>query len=213
MAFRAGVKDDTEMTYPTRAARLIAGLVALSLCLPGSGAAQSTSQTPPVQPPAAAAPQTQPTPTQAVSPVPVKDTAPASTHETAALTLPRDLSPWGMFMAADIVVKAVMIGLAFASVLSWTIWFAKGIELMSARGRIDAPAGIAAMNSINVSDDLVGRLRGKVIARDLVFEKVDEKTAPPAASGAPAKEKAVYVVNPNTGADSRLVVDLSLRHR
>lgn len=70
-----------------------------------------------------------------------------------------------------------------------------------------------AMNTINVSDDLVGRLRGKVIARDLVFEKVDEKTAPPAASGAPAKEKAVYVVNPNTGADSRLVVDLSLRHR
>jgi len=34
-----------------------------------------------------------------------------------------------------------------------------------------------AMNAINVSDDLVGRLRGKVIARDLVFEKVDEKTA------------------------------------
>ena len=41
------------------------------------------------------------------------------------LNLPRDLSPWGMFMAADIVVKAVMIGLVFASVLTWTIWFAK----------------------------------------------------------------------------------------
>src|SRR3569832_1148918 len=39
----------------------------------------------------------------------------------ATLTLPRDLSPWGMFMAADIVVKAVMVGLAFASVLTWTI--------------------------------------------------------------------------------------------
>ena len=39
--------------------------------------------------------------------------------------LPRDLSPWGMFMAADIVVKAVMVGLAFASVLTWTIWLAK----------------------------------------------------------------------------------------
>jgi biopolymer transport protein ExbB len=41
-----------------------------------------------------------------------------------------------MFMAADIIVKAVMIGLAFASVLSWTIWFAKGIELMIARTRM-----------------------------------------------------------------------------
>ncbi len=41
-----------------------------------------------------------------------------------------------MFMAADIVVKAVMIGLAFASVLSWTIWFAKALELMAARRRL-----------------------------------------------------------------------------
>jgi biopolymer transport protein ExbB len=61
-----------------------------------------------------------------------------------ALRLPRDLSPWGMFMAADIVVKAVMIGLAFASVLTWTIWFAKAIELMSARRRM--AAAIAALN-------------------------------------------------------------------
>jgi biopolymer transport protein ExbB len=52
------------------------------------------------------------------------------------LKLPRDLSPWGMFMAADIVVKAVMIGLVLASILSWTIWFAKAIELMIARRRL-----------------------------------------------------------------------------
>ena len=32
--------------------------------------------------------------------------------------LPQDLSPWGMFVSADVVVKAVMIGLAFASVLT-----------------------------------------------------------------------------------------------
>ncbi len=54
------------------------------------------------------------------------------------LKLPRDLSPWGMFMAADIVVKAVMIGLVFASVLTWTIWFAKAIELLTARRRMRA---------------------------------------------------------------------------
>jgi biopolymer transport protein ExbB len=54
------------------------------------------------------------------------------------LKLPRDLSPWGMFMAADIVVKAVMVGLAFASVLTWTIWFAKAIELLAARRRMRA---------------------------------------------------------------------------
>lgn len=70
-----------------------------------------------------------------------------------------------------------------------------------------------ALNSINVSDDLIGQLRGKAISRDLVFEKVDEKTAPPKTAGAPSKEKAVYVVNPNTGSESRLVVDVSLKHR
>ncbi|MBO4226954.1 tonB-system energizer ExbB [Bradyrhizobium neotropicale] len=43
--------------------------------------------------------------------------------------LPRNLSPWGMFQSADIVVKAVMIGLAFASLATWTIWLAKTIEI------------------------------------------------------------------------------------
>jgi biopolymer transport protein ExbB len=49
--------------------------------------------------------------------------------------LPHDLSPWGMFMQADIVVKVVMIGLAFASLVTWTVWFAKGLELAAARRR------------------------------------------------------------------------------
>ena len=43
--------------------------------------------------------------------------------------LPHNLSPWGMFLSADIVVKAVMIGLAFASLVTWTVWLAKTIEL------------------------------------------------------------------------------------
>ncbi|SDA54047.1 outer membrane transport energization protein ExbB [Mesorhizobium qingshengii] len=52
------------------------------------------------------------------------------------LTLPHDLSPWGMFMAADIIVKAVMIGLAFASLVTWTIWLAKSLEIFSGKLRI-----------------------------------------------------------------------------
>jgi biopolymer transport protein ExbB len=46
--------------------------------------------------------------------------------------LPRNLSPWGMFLNADIVVKAVMIGLAIASLVTWTVWLAKIIELRRA---------------------------------------------------------------------------------
>ncbi len=51
------------------------------------------------------------------------------------LRLPHDLSPWGMFMAADWVVKAVMIGLAIASLATWTVWVAKSLELAGARRR------------------------------------------------------------------------------
>ncbi|KRW94821.1 tonB-system energizer ExbB [Paracoccus sp. MKU1] len=54
--------------------------------------------------------------------------------------LPHDLSPWGMFLAADWVVKAVMIGLAFASVVTWTVLVAKVLELMGATNR--AQSGI-----------------------------------------------------------------------
>jgi biopolymer transport protein ExbB len=67
-----------------------------------------------------------------------------------------------MFMAADIVVKAVMVGLAFASVLTWTIWFAKAIELLIARRRMRA--AIEQLNDARswseASADLKGRKDG-----------------------------------------------------
>ena len=43
--------------------------------------------------------------------------------------LPHDLSPWGMFLNADLVVKAVIIMLALASLVTWTVWLAKTYEL------------------------------------------------------------------------------------
>jgi biopolymer transport protein ExbB len=49
-----------------------------------------------------------------------------------------------MFLAADIIVKAVMIGLAFASVVTWTVWFAKSLELFTARRRARKQLAILA---------------------------------------------------------------------
>jgi biopolymer transport protein ExbB len=57
----------------------------------------------------------------------------AALADTSNPLLPRNLSPWGMFLNADIIVKAVMIGLAFASFVTWTVWLAKTIELAGAR--------------------------------------------------------------------------------
>ena len=60
----------------------------------------------------------------------------APNNEPAAAQLPRDLSPWGMFLSADIVVKVVMIGLALASLVTWTIALAKGLEIVAAKRRL-----------------------------------------------------------------------------
>jgi biopolymer transport protein ExbB len=54
---------------------------------------------------------------------------------SALASLPHDLSPWSMFINADIIVEAVMLGLAFASLVTWTVWLAKGAELTSAKRR------------------------------------------------------------------------------
>ena len=47
--------------------------------------------------------------------------------------LPDALSPVSMFMQADIVVKAVMIGLALASMATWTVLLVKMIQLRTAQ--------------------------------------------------------------------------------
>jgi biopolymer transport protein ExbB len=47
-------------------------------------------------------------------------------------TLPQNLTAWGMFVSADWVVKAVIIGLAVASVVTWTVLVAKSLELNKA---------------------------------------------------------------------------------
>jgi biopolymer transport protein ExbB len=64
-------------------------------------------------------------------------------------TLPRDLSPWGMFLNADPVVKAVLVGLAFASLVTWTVWLAKSIEIFFAKRRVRTAAKeLAAIRSL-----------------------------------------------------------------
>ena len=78
-------------------------------------------------------------------------TAPAAFAQDAA-TIPHDLSPWGMFMAADWVVKSVMIGLAFASLATWTVWLAKSLELAGARRRLRlALRGLVSANTLEAA--------------------------------------------------------------
>jgi len=63
---------------------------------------------------------------------------PATPLNTAPGVLPQDLSVWGMFTTADFVVQAVMVGLLIASVITWTVWLSKNLELHKARKRARA---------------------------------------------------------------------------
>jgi biopolymer transport protein ExbB len=68
--------------------------------------------------------------------LPSRAFAQAGESSVAIAALPQDLSPWGMFLHADTIVKAVMIGLAVASLVTWTVWVAKSIELFGARAAV-----------------------------------------------------------------------------
>ena len=95
---------------------------------------------------------------EAEAPGPRAD-APPATPAAEVATLPRDLSPWGMFAAADVVVKSVMIGLAVASLLTWTVCFAKSLEILLAGLRLRRSLG-----AILRADDLAaaeGALAGR----------------------------------------------------
>nr|WP_315777689.1 MULTISPECIES: tonB-system energizer ExbB [unclassified Bradyrhizobium] len=56
----------------------------------------------------------------------------------AASHVPHDLSPWSMFLAADILVKSVMMGLALASLATWTVFIAKTIEFSILRRKLSS---------------------------------------------------------------------------
>jgi biopolymer transport protein ExbB len=115
---------------------------------PAAPAAPTATQT--VAPPAAVPPPAAPAQTPETAPSNQTATPPAPTNATPATAvdqpigqtaisrtqLPQDLSPWGMFQDADRLVKGVLIGLAFASLVTWTVFVAKTFELRTARREV-----------------------------------------------------------------------------
>ncbi|KJC52530.1 ABC transporter ATPase [Bradyrhizobium sp. LTSP849] len=100
-------------------------------------AAPQPSAVTPAAPSAAALVASTPAPASADAPAaaPTSDDAGGRALKSAAPMM-KELSPWVMFMSADIIVKAVMIGLAFASLVTWTVFIAKSIELSVASAKL-----------------------------------------------------------------------------
>jgi biopolymer transport protein ExbB len=98
--------------------------------------------------PAAAVPSAPPAIVQSAPTQPAIDlnAAPAAPADSGRVlkstaTALRELSPWSMFMSADVLVKAVMIGLAFASLVTWTIFIAKIVELSVVQRKLSKALG------------------------------------------------------------------------
>jgi biopolymer transport protein ExbB len=96
----------------------------------------AATQTPPIPAPVAAAP-VAPAPIAADASGPPAEGNNAKSLKSTVAAL-HELSPWSMFMSADIIVKAVMIGLAFASLVTWTVFIAKMIELSVVQAKLRA---------------------------------------------------------------------------
>jgi biopolymer transport protein ExbB len=102
----------------------------------------------------------------------------------------RELSPWSMFLSADIVVKAVMIGLAFASLVTWTIFIAKMLELSLVRRRLGAALGkIADSRSLAEAQFALGA-SGTVLSSLLAAAMREARLSAGISSDAGVKERA-----------------------
>jgi biopolymer transport protein TolQ len=56
----------------------------------------------------------------------------------AAATVAHDMSVWGLFMKADLIVKSVMLALAFCSIWSWAVAIDKWMQFGDIAGRSQA---------------------------------------------------------------------------
>jgi biopolymer transport protein ExbB len=104
---------------------------------PPAAVPSRAAQAAPAPAPSAAAPSNPTADTTAAAPPSVDAISEGRPPRSTAVAL-HELSPWSMFMSADVLVKAVMIGLAFASLVTWTIFIAKIFELSLVQRRLRA---------------------------------------------------------------------------
>jgi biopolymer transport protein ExbB len=81
----------------------------------------------------------------------------AAQAATDTALLPRNLSPWNMFVSADIVVQAVMVGLAFASLVTWTVWLAKTVEIRRKTAVAKKRLGLLEADTVLSTVDMASR--------------------------------------------------------
>src|SRR5215207_6689344 len=196
---------------------MISALAMLSLA--GSSSAQQGTA------PAAPAPVAQQAPAVSQAPAapaqatqPAQPTAPAAASDVAATPAEREgkllkaaaaelkeLSPWTMFKSADVVVKAVMIGLAFASLITWTVFIAKMIELSVIQRKVRSALNrISDVRSLSEAQFALGSKQG-VLPSLLAASMREARLSDGIASDAGIKERAASSCAEIVRAESRRV--------
>jgi biopolymer transport protein ExbB len=175
-------------------------------------AQQATKST---APSAAPVTSTAPPAAQPVSPVaspaaPAASTALASpvvdaASRPVAATGEHDLSPWKMFMGADIIVKTVMVGLALASLVTWTVGVYKFMELTWSTNRLKrALRKIGEARSLSEAQLALGD-KGTVLSRLLAAAMREGRMSAGISSDEGIKERAASSFSEIVRAEGRKV--------
>jgi biopolymer transport protein ExbB len=193
----------------------------------GSGHAQTTGA--PIAQPVQTSPRPAPSPSQLVpaSPqTPVAQSAPVARDPAAiepalvpgssssdvaagpaqAIGKPqREMSPWSMFLSADILVKVVMVSLAFASLVTWTIFLAKSVQLSHARRKLAKALGrIAETRTLSEAQLALGS-KNNVLSAFLVAAMHEVRMSANSATDSGIKERAASRFTEITRVEARAV--------
>lgn len=96
---------------------------------------------------------------------------------TAQRGFDQDLSIWSMYQHADMVVKAVMLGLIIASIITWALFFSKSIELIGAHRQLrKEQQKLSKIKSLNDAIGIATTFKKNSVTRKLYDEVVAEKT-------------------------------------
>ena len=182
------MKNMTLSRVTTFAVMSVLAMLSLAPPLSAQQAPVAQQQAPAVSQPPAALPQAAaPAAPSDVAATPAEREAKLLKAATAEL---KELSPWTMFKSADVVVKAVMIGLAFASLVTWTIFIAKMLELTIVQRKVrSALIKIADARSLAEAQFALGA-KGSVLASFLAAAMREARLSAGISSDAGIKERA-----------------------
>ena len=86
-----------------------------------------------------------------------------------------DLSVWGMYQHADIVVKIVMIGLILASVVTWALFFSKSVEILGQKRRLKREQQqLADARSLDQATEIASTFHARSLSAMLINEAQNE---------------------------------------